>query len=797
VLGEITSIGQIGEGALAVSTAVQVPKPIPGDEARPSDISISLVDSLYKDRGTFLVGTVLVVGPAFIIYWKTGEILLLSCALAIALVACVRGVLMYAYLHARSTVTSSESAQRWERRYLAGATVTHALLGVWCFVAFSQSSDSYVYFFSFSVTIIYAAGIFGRNFANPQFVFVQIFCVWTPMAAALLLYGNIYYWIYAGFITLSFLGIKSMSDRLRRTLFDAVTASQDVALLANRFDAALNNMPLGLCMFNSNGSIVVANQKLSLLIGLSTRELKGLSLRCLLERGAKEGLISEIDVHSIVERVDAKLAGADDPAIVLNMQSGRSLELNLQHMDNGGFVLLAEDITERRAAEVEKDRLARFDTLTGLPNRAVLREQMVRALSECRPDSMCAIHFIDLDQFKQVNDTLGHTRGDMLLEAVANQLVGVTRDAGVTARFGGDEFVVLQAPITSPDQSEALAKCILNRLGGIYDLDGHKVVVGVSIGIAIASGQIDPDRFLRNADMALYHAKSEGRGTWRWFETSMEARAQARRALELDLRQALQTEAFELHYQPLFNFKNKSILTCEALLRWPHPTRGMVSPAEFIPVAEEMGLIVEIGKQVLRKACLECLEWPGATAVAVNLSPKQFSRSDVPAVVREVLTATGLSASRLEIEITETTLLQDTVKTRHDLEQLTRMGVKISLDDFGTAYSSLSYLHSFPFHKVKIDQSFLRGLVDDERRVTLLRGMTRLSAQLGLQVVVEGVETEKQLELLLGDDSIDEGQGYLFCRPMPAPDLRQLLYSSYSAPTDTASRSALRQQGVA
>jgi predicted signal transduction protein with EAL and GGDEF domain len=370
----------------------------------------------------------------------------------------------------------------------------------------------------------------------------------------------------------------------------------------------------------------------------------------------------------------------------------------------------------------------------------------------------------------------------MLLEAVAKRLIDATRGAGVIARFGGDEFVVLQAPITSPDQGDTLAKCILTNLGGAYDLDGHKVVVTASIGIAMAKSQIDPDQFLRNADMALYRAKSEGRGTWRWFEASMEARAQARRTLELDLRHALETEAFELHYQPLFNLKTRSILTCEALLRWPHPARGMVPAAEFIPAAEEMGLIVEIGKQVLNKACLECLRWPGATSVAVNLSSMQFSRSNVPAVVRDVLAATQLSASRLEIEITESTLLQDTIRTRNDLHQLEQLGVKISLDDFGTAYSSLSYLHSFPFHKVKIDQSFLRGLVGDERRVTLLRGITRLSAQLGLHVVVEGVETEEQLELLASDDSIDEVQGYLLGRPMPASQVRKLLYTSYLAP---------------
>jgi predicted signal transduction protein with EAL and GGDEF domain len=355
---------------------------------------------------------------------------------------------------------------------------------------------------------------------------------------------------------------------------------------------------------------------------------------------------------------------------------------------------------------------------------------------------MCAIHFIDLDQFKQVNDTLGAHPG--------RHAAGGRRRATARIAFGTPmSFRVSAATSSSSCRRRSsrsinarLSRRAFERAGGTYDLDGHKVVVTASIGIAVAKNRIDPDQFLRNADIALYQAKSDGRGTWRWFEAKMEANAQARRALEFDLRNATESEAFELYYQPLFNLKTRRIEACEALLRWPHRERGMVSPAEFIPVAEEMGLIVEIGNQVLYKACLECRRWPGDTAVAVNLSSIQFDRSNVPALVRETLAATNLPAHRLEIEITESTLLQNTQRTRADLHQLAELGVKISLDDFGTAYSSLSYLHSFPLHKVKIDQSFLQGLGDDERRVTLLRGMTRLSAQLGLRVVVEGVETE-------------------------------------------------------
>jgi len=766
-----------------MSFALRIRRPVQGHEALPPEIYLPLVDSLYKDGRTLLAGTILVTGSVFITYWKTGEILLLYCAMAVILVACVRAIVIRCYNRARSTVTTTEAAKRWEHRYVVGASTSVALLGIWCFITFTRTTDPFAPLVSFTMTIAYAVGIFGRNFGNDRFVVVQILCASAPMTAALLLYGNLFHWIFAALLAPSFIAMKFIAERLRRTLLDAVISSRDMSLLATRFDTALNNMPHGLCMFDSEHRIVVSNQKLNQQMGLPPdRDLKGSTVRNLVEGVVEAGMISGFNAQSLIDRLDTRLSGGDDAAFGVDMLNGRTLEFTVQPMENGGMVVLVEDVTERKIAEAKINHLARFDPLTGLPNRNILRDHMERALGEWRPDNMCAVHFVDLDQFKQVNDTLGHTRGDMLLVAVAERLQTSIRDADVIARFGGDEFVIFQAPITSLDQAEALATRALNALAGTYDLDGHKVVVTASIGIAVAKNRLDPDQFLRNADMALYQAKADGRGTWRWFEAKMEANAQARRNLELDLRNATENEAFELYYQPLFNLKTRRIEACEALLRWPHQERGMVPPAEFIPVAEEMGLIVEIGNQVLYKACLECRRWPGDTAVAVNLSSIQFDRSNVPALVRETLAATNLPAHRLEIEITESTLLQNTRRTRADLNQLAEQGVKISLDDFGTAYSSLSYLHSFPLHKVKIDQSFLQGLGDDERRVTLLRGMTRLSAQLGLRVVVEGVETEEQLELLASEDSIDEVQGYLLCRPMPAADLQRLLYVSYVAP---------------
>jgi diguanylate cyclase (GGDEF)-like protein len=336
---------------------------------------------------------------------------------------------------------------------------------MWCFLTLALTSDPFAVLVSFSMTIAYATGIFGRDFGSARFVVVQIFCAWAPMTAALLLYGNHYHWIFAGLLVPSFFGMKFIAERLRRTLLDAVIASRDMTLLATRFDTALNNMPHGLCMFDAERHIVVSNQKLNQQLGLAPDfELKGFSMRRLVESVAAAGQLSDASATSLIERLDARLSGSEDSAFDVDMESGRTLEFTLQPMENGGMVILVEDIiTERRIAEAKINHLARFDALTGLPNRTILHDRMELALSEWRPDNMCAIHFVDLDQFKQVNDTLGHTRGDMLLKAVAERLQSTVRDADVISRFGGDEFVILQAPIISLEQGEALATRVSTR----------------------------------------------------------------------------------------------------------------------------------------------------------------------------------------------------------------------------------------------------------------------------------------------------------------------------------------------
>ena len=532
-------------------------------------------------------------------------------------------------------------------------------------------------------------------------------------------------------------------------------------------------------MFRADGRLAVMNHRFSEMMGLAD-DIAQHEIRApgVVEACVQAGSISVASGKIIVAEIENSQARdivTTDP----DAARGRSLSWTFQPMADGGAVVLLEDITERRNAEARISHLARFDELTGLPNRVNFRDEIEHLLTMPHEEGhLSALLFIDLDQFKQVNDTLGHPCGDQLLCAVAARLRDMLRPEDFVARFGGDEFVVFQQNIRSAEDAAMLARRIVDHLSERYKIDDHLVEIGASIGIAMTSFGVSADTLLKNADMALYRAKADGRGTFCFFRDELAQAVESRRILELDLRKALANEEFELYFQPLVNLKSGKITTCEALLRWNHPVRGTVSPVDIIPVAEDMGLIVDLGRWILRKACLECMKWPDGVSVAVNFSPQQFHQRDLLSEVRYALEVSTLPANRLEIEITESSLLRNTQLTHDVLSQLRAIGVRISLDDFGTGYSSLSYLHNFPLQKVKIDRSFLEG-IDTDRPLTLLRGVARLSADLGMSVVVEGIETNEQLELISADGTVTEAQGYLFSRPVPAIRVRQLLNASH------------------
>jgi diguanylate cyclase (GGDEF)-like protein len=416
--------------------------------------------------------------------------------------------------------------------------------------------------------------------------------------------------------------------------------------------------------------------------------------------------------------------------------------------------------------------MAEYDALTDLPNRNLFQRTLTEALNDSAKMHELALFCLDLDGFKGVNDMFGHPDGDKLLVQVARRLERCVGDKAMVARLGGDEFAILQCGRQQPNGANALALIVTEALNAPYDLGGNQAVVGASIGIAISPGDATtPDELLKCADMALYGAKRDGRGTCRFFEPQMNARVKARRLLEVDLRAAIAEKKFEMFYQPVLSVSSNEVIAFEALIRWRHPERGMVSPGEFIPVAEETGLIIPLGEWILRQVCADALSWPQNIRVAINLSPVQFRSPDLVQTVFSALATTHLDPGRLELEITETALLQDNEAVLEKLHQLKSYGLQISMDDFGTGYSSLSYLRSFPFDKIKIDQTFVRGLGKREDSLAIIRAVISLGKNLGMTVTAEGVETDDQLGVLR-QERCDEVQGFLFS---PAVRLEETL----------------------
>ena len=540
-------------------------------------------------------------------------------------------------------------------------------------------------------------------------------------------------------------------------------------------DAALENMSQGLAMFDADGRVTLCNERYARMTGVPYATVQGQSLLDLFKLRKAAGDFPD-DPQEVFMRILADVSLGKSAMRIMQTLKGRSIRVIEEPMAGGGWVATLEDITAWREAQEKLAYLAHHDPLTRLPNRTKFREDLEQTLRRVNRDGRVAVLCLDLDHFKEINDSLGHPIGDDLLKDVASRLRTSVREGDTVARLGGDEFAIVQAGTDlQASESSSLAERLVEIVGAPYAIHGHQLNIGVSIGIAFAPNDgEDPDQLLKNADMALYRAKEDGRATYRFFEPGMDARAQARRLLEIDLRAALTRDEFEVHYQPIHDLNTDRITAFEALIRWKHPLRGMISPMDFIPLAEETGLITQLGDWILRKACMDAAAWSREVRVAVNLSPVQFKNSNLVQSVIAALAASGLAPERLELEITESVLLQDSEATLAALHRLRSFGVKISMDDFGTGYSSLSYLRSFPFDKIKIDRSFVQELATRDDSMAIVRAVTGLGKSLGISIVAEGVETNEQLGLLR-TEGCTEVQGFLFSRPRPAQDVEAML----------------------
>ncbi len=754
------------------------------------EIRAALVESLFAPIISLTIGAINCSLIGMAVALSVGSRWIMADSAAIFVVGSLRVISAYFYRRSKHR-ERTDAVLFWEHVYEYGAWAFSGLLGVLCWLTLAQTTHAALHMVVITTATGYAAAISGRNAGRPFIAVGQLTLIALPMTIGLLLYPD---WIYKvlGFVGLLFIwGTTDISLGIRDAILQALTMTRKEAAIAarfaeqaKRFDVALNNMSHGLCMLDEQDRVQVWNDRFLEILHLEKAPIRvGMPMVQLVRHSIRAGNHKSKRMRQIIADITESLSGNQTDQLYTTFDGERTIALSRRLMDDGGAVIILEDVTERKRAQERIIHLAKFDELTGLANRTQFHERITVLLAALKDtDSRLAIHLIDLDHFKEINDTLGHPLGDKLLKEVAERLRDVTDSIDMITRFGGDEFVVLQTGIKRDHDVRWLAQRLARILKDPFDIDGHRIDIGASIGIAMAPKDgTDADELLKKADMALYAAKTSGGGVHRLFAAEMEQAAKERRALKLDLRDALVKDQFYLHFQPLVDLHTGQITSCEALLRWAHPERGMVSPATFIPVAEETGLIIALGEWALNSACAEAASWPGGVKVAVNLSPIQFKDRGLPLQIVSALAKSGLSPQRLDLEVTERLLLEESAGTLATMDQIKNLGVNLSLDDFGTGYSSLNYLRKFPFHKIKIDRSFICDLGQERDARAIIGAVASLGTGLDKIVVAEGIETDEQRKLVTAQ-GCHEGQGYLFGRPMSGAAIRALLQEQAARP---------------
>ena len=729
----------------------------------PVDIYVRFVRSLFNDSIILVVGALLHCLMALLVYQRNQE----PIYLLLALLMCGAG--LYRYYGIRKyekadLITDYASAVKAEHYYLVGGTIQGFFLGMFSFVAIYWTPDKFGEIAAGLVAMGSTVTIVGRNYGSKTMVAILTITVVLPIAVGLILKGDLGHTVVGLYIIPFMLIITKMASHVRTVLFTAISEEKKSTRIAQRFDRALNTMSHGLVMLNGEGKVVVANAEAARSMGVGSGSvLVGRTLKALLTRGVARGLLSPKGGRNLEIQLARALREGRDRKIMVALLNGQHVEFSASEGRDGLGVITFEDVSKRVEAEDRIRTMARFDSLTGLPNRAYFHELVAEMMSSGARDRICGLAVFDLDDFKSVNDTLGHPIGDGLIDAVAERLATVADDRIRVSRFGGDEFMVYVDSVDGERELTSILDGMFARLQGEVDVAGHALRIQASAGAVLSRvGDTDIDAMIVKADLALYKAKELGKNNWRLFEAAMDAAFRNRQLMKSDLRTAIETRSLRVVYQPIVSLETMRIASCEALCRWDHPDLGPISPAIFIPLAEEMGIISEISSFMLSAATRECAKWPEPTSVSINLSARDFRNREIVEKVKVALAASGLDPSRLEIEVTETALLDDKSLTRELIEEMKALGVRIALDDFGTGYSSLSYLHKLPLDKIKIDRSFLIDVTQNERSLELLKGIVNLTRPLGLTVTVEGVETFEQLKILAIQVKPDLVQGFLF-----------------------------------
>ena len=741
----------------------------------PVDVYIPFVETLFRDGFTLAIGISAQTALIGLVWANTGNM-----AFG-AFVACMIGVGVVRVLNMRKysslpPLVTREEARRRENTYIAYGAMHGLTLGLFCFYAIYIVQDSVAETAAVCISLATATGIAGRNYGSPRMVIILIITLTCPMSLGFILRGDFYH-VTLGLLSAPFLlAIHRYADTVRDVLFTAIFEERKAKRIAQRFNRALNTMSHGLVMLGPDGRVVVANAEAAELLLLNSPDaLLGRSVHALLMRGVAGGMLAAKDCRYVEAQLTSALREGRNRKVLVSFSNGQHYEFSAREGSQELGVITFEDVSQRVEAEEKIRSMARFDNLTGLPNRAYFHEIVAEAMLAGEQDRRCGLAVLDLDDFKSVNDTLGHPVGDGLIYAVAERLAAFASDTVKVSRFGGDEFMVFVDHVEDDSHLAGILDQIFAGLQGEIDVAGHSLRIQASGGAVLSRVKdTDVDSMIVKADLALYKAKELGKNGWRLFEAAMDAAFRNRQLMKADLRAAIEAKELRVVYQPIVAMETMRIDSCEALCRWEHRDLGPISPAVFIPLAEEMGVISEISHFVLDAACAECVRWPAEISVSVNLSAKDFRNRQVVEKIRHALEMTGLAPHRLEIEVTETALLDDKSLTRDYIEELKEIGVRIALDDFGTGYSSLSYLHKLPLDKVKIDRSFLIDVGQNSRSLELLKGVVNLSRPLGLTVTIEGVETFEQLKILALQVKPDLVQGFLFGSALSAAGIQTM-----------------------
>ena len=720
----------------------------------------------YDDHTAFFYGKISAAAASLITFFLTWEFALCMIAISMmAIMVCDIGNIKY---HKRLIEGKSKNVKLWEHQYTFLATSFMFAMGLWCFFCFTLTKDPFVHLLCISVTMGNILSLICRNFTNDKILTLQLFAVAVPVLFGIPAYGDFRSIILCAFFLPLFASVRDISTRLRNIFSSMEQNSNEKEVFGTQLNEALESMSHGLMMFDDEMRLKIVNKTAREILGI------GSHINCYSKRlneiarliDVKRPLVNRV---RILEETLTRRLKHHSVDKVFRISQSQYIELSIKLRDEGGCVLVIEDVTQRIQYQTRINQLAKFDDLTGLCNRSFFIQQTKRTLQRMQPDETGAVLFFDLDDFKKINDTLGHEAGDFILTSVAERIKKILPAAAIGARYGGDEFVVF---VNSRDCSggvESLANMIVKHVAKDLTFNNQILRFGVSLGLAkYPQDGTSLDRLLKLADLALYEAKGSGKNTYRNFSLELEESLEQRVLMENDLTKAVKEQSLDLHFQPIVRFDDGKVQVFEALTRWTRNGEENIPPSEFIPLAEDLGLIREIGEWTLCEACRQCTTWPEHISVAVNLSAVQFQVGSVIDAVETALRETGLDPSRLEIEITETAVLNDMGYAVTVLDALSTMGVRISLDDFGTGYSSLSYLHKLPLDKLKIDKSFIDDLTNSTRSQTLLNGITVLGKALGLKVVVEGIETKEQFDMLKQSYEVDFAQGFFFSKALDA-----------------------------